>query len=43
VLKDVVWYYDRPIMESAKIEGKVFPLPSFPVSSLKRMIGQLQC
>jgi uncharacterized protein (DUF427 family) len=24
VLKDVVWYYDRPILESAKIEGE-FP------------------
>jgi uncharacterized protein (DUF427 family) len=24
VLKDAVWYYDRPIMESAKIEGEFF-------------------
>jgi uncharacterized protein (DUF427 family) len=26
VLKDTVWYYDRPILESAKIESEVFPI-----------------
>lgn len=42
VLKDVVWYYDRPILESAKIEGEFcFYLLLLPTRGLASFIGSV--
>jgi uncharacterized protein (DUF427 family) len=42
LLKDVVWYYDRPILESAKIEGEFccFFLSFFLVSGVEVLTGR---